>query len=167
MESHTRSAASHGFHDGVGKVLFQRWGNEQVDCIVYIDQFLLATDVIEWVDLERNQRCQLFGVLAIYYNAQFFRQCRIFFGQGFARLNEIVYPFPFVRNLGGAEKNQALVGRKAELLPGFLLVSGFEQVGIDRVGYVDDFLIGEQGALAGSLFQPSATSDKGNGSQLV
>ena len=84
VESYTRNAASHGFHDGVGQVLFQRWSDEQVDSIVYVDQLLLTADVVEGVDLERNQRLQLFGILAIYHYAQFFRQSRILVGQGFA-----------------------------------------------------------------------------------
>ena len=84
-----------------------------------------------------------------------------------AGFDEIVYPFPLVRNFGGTEQNQSFVRRKVALDTGFLLVSRSEQIGVDRVRNVDDFLIGYQRALSGSLFQPLATSDEGNGSQLV
>ena len=167
IESDTRDAARHRFHDGVGKIFFQRRGYEQIDRIIDIDQFFFVADVIQRIDLERYERFQLFGILAVDHDTQFVLQFRVLLGQKLAGFDEVVDAFPLVRNLGGTEKDELLVGRESRLDAGFLLVSWSEQVDVDGIRDMDDGMAGEQCTLTGSFFQPLATGNEGDGSGLV
>ena len=100
VESYTRYATSHGFHDGIGKIFFQRGRYKDVYGIIDINQFLFVADIIERIYWEGNLLFQLFGVSPIDQFPPFLDEFRMFLSQDVARFDEVIDPFSLVCNFG-------------------------------------------------------------------
>ena len=54
VEADAGDAASHGLHDGIGQVLFQRRGDKDIYGVVDIHELVFVSDEIQRIDLERQ-----------------------------------------------------------------------------------------------------------------
>ena len=160
VEAHAGRAAGHGFHDGVGQVVFQRGGGKEVDGVVDVYQLVVTRHKVQRIDLEGEQAAQLLGVAAEGHHGQTVAQLRVLVGQQAAGLHEVVYALALVGYLDGAEEHEPHVLGKLELAACRCLVVRAEEVGVDGVGDAGDGHALQQGALACLPFEPPAAGDE-------
>ena len=97
-ESHTRHAARHGLHDGVGKIVLERGQHEDIGGIVDVEYPLLVAHVTDGKDRQCQSSLQFLGVSAEDGDAGMLLHFRMLFRHPGYSLHEIVHPLALVRH---------------------------------------------------------------------